>query len=293
MNMLKRNSSYPLWLVIPSLLLYTLFSTVPLVMSLYFSFTDWNIMRLNEPVFRGLSNYIEVLSDSIFTKSIFNTLLYAGGTSVLKALFGLILALALVKSNPVNNALRTLYYIPCVLSTTVIGVLFKAILSTDGLLNNFFNTIGLESLALPWLGSYGTAMFAIIILDSWMWAGFNMFILISGLQAIPTDYYEYGALEGVNKIQEFFYITLPLLVPSFTVIMTLNVTGGLKVFEIVYVLTGGGPGFDTQVISTYTYRAFSSGLLGESSASSIILCVIVVVLTFIINKLVRDKEVDA
>ena len=98
------------------------------------------------------------------------------------------------------------------------------------------------------------------------------------------DYYEYADIAGVDKWHQFTQITLPLLMPSFTVNLTLNITGGLKVFDIIYVLTNGGPGFDTQVISTYTYRSFGIGLLGESCASSVILCVIVMVLTFIFNR---------
>ena len=288
-----RKAAYPLWLVFPTAAIYTLFTVVPLIMSVFLSFTDWNINRLNEPTFNGITNYATVFGDPVFLRSIGNTLLYAVSTSFLKLLFGLILALALVKSTHINSVLRTLYYAPCVLSTTVIGVLFSSILAKYGLLNNFLSAIGLEVLTRDWLGSYGSAMTANIILEGWMWAGFNMFILISGLQAIPKDYYEYADIAGVDKWHQFTQITLPLLMPSFTVNLTLNITGGLKVFDIIYVLTNGGPGFDTQVISTYTYRSFGIGLLGESCASSVILCVIVMVLTFIFNRYLTSKEVEA
>lgn len=286
-------SSYPLWLVLPTLIIYTLFTVVPLLMSVGLSFTDWNINRLNEPTLNHLGNYISVLGDSVFLRSMWNTLLFAVSTTILKVTFGMLLALALVKNSRVNSVLRTLYYTPCVLSTIVIGVLFSSILAKDGMINNVLNMVGLSSLAKDWLGSYGSAMLSVILLEGWMWAGFTMFILISGLQAIPKDYYEYADIAGVDKWHQFWQITMPLLVPSFTVTITLSITGGLKVFDIIYVLTNGGPGFDTQVMATYTYKAFGTGLLGESCASSVILCIIVMFLTFIFNKYLTSKEVEA
>ena len=150
----------------------------------------------------------------------------------------------------------------------------------------------LSPMAQDWLASYGTAMGSVILIEGWMWSGFNMFIFISGLQAIPRDYYEAAETEGISRFNQFRHITLPLLVPSFTVIITLNVTGSLKVFDLIYVLTNGGPGFDTQVLSTFTYRAFGLGLLGESSASAVVLMVVVTVISFILNKILRRREVE-
>ncbi|GKX27964.1 putative ABC transporter permease protein YurN [Vallitalea longa] len=283
---------YPMWLATPAIVIYSLFFIIPVVLSLVLSFTDWNLLRITSPSFSGFKNYIELFKDPIFIKAIFNTLLFAITTCILKTVFGLLLALVLVKKFKGNSFLRTLYYLPCVLSTVVIGVLFTAILDTDGLLNNILNAIGLGNLATNWLGSYGTAMTSVILIESWMWAGFCMFIFISGLQAIPKDYYECADIEGCNKFQQFFKITLPLLVPSFTVVITLNISGALKVFDIIYVLTNGGPGFDTQVLNTYTYRSFGLGLLGESAASAIILSIIVVAISFFFNLKLKSKEVE-
>lgn len=286
------SKNYPLWIILPTGLIFTIFTVVPLLMSGYLSLTDWNIDRLSTPVFKGLVNYKAILSDSIFTKSIFNTLLYAVSTSFLKVFFGFILAILLVRATRKNNILRTLYYMPCVLSTTLIGVLFHSILASNGMLNNILTAGGLGFLTTDWLGHYGTAMLSIITIDTWMWAGFNMFIIISGLQAIPDSYYEFADMEGASPWKKMINITIPYLFPAFTVNFTLNITGGLKVFDIVYVLTEGGPGFDTQVLSTYVYRDFGIGLLGESCAASIVLFLIVVALTFITNKYFTNREVE-
>ena len=283
---------YPIKLAVPALLVYTIFIIVPFIISAVMSFTDWNITRLYEVEFRGFDNYISIFQDEIFIRSICNTLLFAISTTILKTLFGLGLALALLKVSKINNVLRTIYYVPCVLSPLIIGVIFTSILANEGLLNNLLQFLGLSAIAKPWLGEYVTAMSSVILIEGWMWSGFNMFIFIAGLQAISIDYYEYADTEGISKFQQFRYITLPLLMPSFTVIIMLNITGSLKVFDLIYVLTKGGPGFDTQVMSTFVYNAFGLGLLGESSAGSVILAIIVVGMSFGLNKFMRSKEVE-
>ena len=120
-----------------------------------------------------------------------------------------------------------------------------------------------------------------------------MFIIICGPQSNTDEQYDKPKMDGVSAVERFVKITLPMLAPSFTVVTTLNITGGLKVFDLVYALTGGGPGFDTQVLSTYAYRAFGLGLLGKSSASSMVLSVGVVAVTFAMNRFLRSKEVEA
>ena len=283
--------AYPLYLLVPAVVVYSVFIIIPFLFSIFFSLTDWNIERMFTPVFRGVTNYLTVLQDKIFVRAVVNTLLFAVGTTILKIAFGLLLALAVLKVSRLNNVLRTIFYIPCVMSPLIIGVIFTSILADQGLLNNLLESLGLSALAVNWLAKYATAMSSVIMIEGWMWSGFNMFIFIAGLQAISTDYYESADVDGVSKFNQFRYITLPLLVPSFTVTVTLNITGSLKVFDLIYVLTQGGRGFDTQVMSTYVYRAFGLGLLGESSAASVILAVIVVLISFVLNRYLTRKEV--
>lgn len=284
-------SMYPMWLTLPATTIYTIFFILPIIAAFILAFTDWNISRMYMPQFTGFKNFNVLIQDEVFIRSIFNTLLFATATTILKVIIGLALALVLSKKIWGNNLFRTLFYMPCTLSTVVVGLLFTSILSKDGLFNNLLSFLGFES-TIDWLGKYPTAMLWIILMEVWMWAGFCMFIFIAGLQAIPKDYYECANIEGASKWKTFTQVTLPLLVPSFTVVITLNITGGLKVFDMVYILTNGGPGFDTQVLNTYTYRSFGIGLLGEASASAIILSLIVVAITFILNKLLKDKEVE-
>ena len=288
----RKNSIYPLWATAPALIVYTVFAVIPILISLVFSFTDWNMERLYTPEFAGLKNYIGLMEDPVFLKSIANTFIFALCTTVLKTVVGFLLALALVRKVAARGVLRTIYYAPCVMSITVVGVLFKSILANTGLLNNALSLLGLDFLARDWLTKYGTAMGSVIFVETWMWAGFNMFIFLSGLQAIPSDYYESATLDGANGWEKFRYVTLPLIVPSLTVVMTLSIAGGLKVFDIIYVITNGGPGFDTQVLSTYTYQSFSLGFLGESTAGSVILAVIVTIISFVMNRYFTQREVE-
>lgn len=291
--MKRKKSEYPFWLCIPAGAIYTMFFILPIIAAFFFSFTDWNLDRMNTPKFIGMRNFANLVKDEIFLRSIWNTVIFAFFTTLFKTAAGLMLALLAVKKFWGNSFFRTLYYLPCVLSTMIVGLLFTAILKKEGMLNNLLSVVGLESLTRDWLGSYVPAMSWIIAVEIWMWAGFSMFIFISGLQAIPSDYYESAQLDGATAWQQFRRITLPLLAPSITVVTTLNVTGGLKVFDMVYALTNGGPGFDTQVLNTYTYRAFGLGLLGKSSASALMLSVIIVLVTFLLNRFLKSREVDA
>lgn len=142
-----------------------------------------------------------MLKDPVFIRSIANTFIFAALTTILKTSLGFLLALALVKKVFARGFLRTVYYAPCVLSITVIGVLFKSILANRGLLNNALELVGLGQVATDWLGRYGTALGSVILVETWMWAGFNMFIFISGLQAIPADYYESATLDGASAFE--------------------------------------------------------------------------------------------
>lgn len=288
----SQNRRYPLFFTIPALLFYTIFTIVPFIISFVMSFTNWDVSHMYSPNFSGLSNYSRVFVDSVFRRAFVNTLLFAGGTTILKLLFGLLLALALVKTTKINSVFRTVFYIPCVLSALVMGVLFTSILAKSGLLNNIFEVIGLSAFAKDWLGTYSTAMGAVIMIEGWMWSGFNAFIFIAGIQAIPADYYESASVEGASNWVKFRKITLPLLIPSFTVLTTLNITGGLKVFDIIQVLTKGGPGFDTQVLSTYVYKAFGMGFLGQSCAASVIISVVVIIISFLLNRFLTKREVE-
>ena len=171
--------------------------------------------------------------------------------------------------------------------------MFKAVFKLDGgILNQILTAVGLENLVRDWLGDGKTAMWAIIFVQIWKWSGFAMTIYLAGLQGISKDYYEAATIDGAGTWQKFKNITLPLLAPAFTVVITMNTIGGFKVFEQVYVMTNGGPGNATQVLNTYIYKEFSKGTLGRSSAASLLLFLMISVVAILVNRALTKREVE-
>lgn len=199
MNKKLRSKIYPMWIALPGALVYTVFFVVPIIIAFFYSFTNWNLDRMDSPQFIGLRNFANLFQDEVFARSIFNTLLFAFTTTLFKTITGLLIALVVVKRFRGNSIFRTLFYLPCVLSCMIVGLLFTGILKQDGLVNNLLAAAGLGQLARDWLGSYGTAMFWIIFIEVWMWAGFSMFLFISGLNAISGEYYESAQLDGADR----------------------------------------------------------------------------------------------
>ncbi len=284
---------YPHYFTYPAILIFSVFFVVPILAGFILSFTDWNINRLFEPVFVGLANFEHLLGDEYFMLALKNTFLFGVITTVLIVAFGLALALALKKLVFGKSFFRTLYYLPAVLSLIVVGIMFTSVFRmNNGILNKLLIAIGLENLAIDWLGNPATALYSVMAVHIWKWSGFAMAIFLAGLHGIPEEYYEAARIDGAGLLSQFKNITFPLLAPAFTVVVTLNTIGGLKVFEQIYVMTGGGPGNTTQVLGTYIYKGFSMGMLGRSTAMGLILFFIVSIIAVVLNWFLRRREVS-
>ena len=257
------------------------------------SFTNWNIKRISEPKFVAFKNFGRLFRDDYFLLALKNTILFAVITTLGIVILGLLLALLLNSAIKGKTFLRTCFYLPAVLSLIVVGIMFKAVFKLDGgILNQILTAVGLENLVRDWLGDGKTAMWAIIFVQIWKWSGFAMTIYLAGLQGISKDYYEAATIDGAGTWQKFKNITLPLLAPAFTVVITMNTIGGFKVFEQVYVMTNGGPGNATQVLNTYIYKEFSKGTLGRSSAASLLLFLMISVVAILVNRALTKREVE-
>lgn len=261
-------------------------------MAFVMSLTDWNLSRFYEPKFIGFENFEYIFNDPKFLLSVKNTIVFAVFTATLKTVLGLVLALALDRQLKTKNLMRTIYYLPAVLSMVVVGIMMKSIFSLDGVFNNLLGSIGLDFLQKDWVMNKSTAMAVVIFADVWRWTGFNMAIFLAGLQGIDKEYYEAAKIDGASGWNMLRKITLPLLMPAFTINIVFNVIGGLKVFDQVFIITGGGPGFTTQVLSTYVFTNYSQGLLGRSTAMSLILFIFVYGSSSIVNYILKKKEVD-
>ena len=289
---MKEKKFYPNYFTYPAIIVFTIFYCFPIIASFIMSFTNWNIKRISEPKFVAFKNFARLLNDDYFLLALKNTVL-AVVTTLGIVILGLLLALLLNSAIKGKTFLRTCFYLPAVLSLIVVGIMFKAVFKLDGgILNQILTTIGLESLTRDWLGDGKTAMWSIIFVQIWKWSGFAMTIYLAGLQGISKDYYEAATIDGAGTWDKFKNITLPLLAPAFTVVITMNTIGGFKVFEQVYVMTNGGPGNATQVLNTYIYKEFSKGTLGRSSAASLLLFLMISVIAVLVNRALTKREVE-
>ncbi len=289
----KVKSLYPNYLTIPAVLVFGVFFVLPTLAAFVLGFTDWNLDRLLNPKFNGIDNFVNIFSDEYFILSIKNTLIFAVLTATLKVAFGLVLALALNRRMYSRDLLRTVFYLPAVLSMVVVGIIFSSIFRMEGMFNHILGFFGLTELQIDWIGGANTALYTTIVAEIWRWSGFNMAVFLAGLQAISSDYYEAARIDGASSFKQFTKVTMPLLMPAFTVNFTFNTIGGLKVFDQVFVITAGGPGYASQVFSTYIYSAFSQGLLGRSTAMGLILFIGVYIISTTLNYLLKKKELDS
>lgn len=288
-NRMQNNKLYSRLFVLPAFLLYTILFILPVLGGLYYSFTNWSVTR-PDISFIGLDNYREIFfSSGSYLKSIYHTLSFTFYTVIFKVIIGLGLALLLNEGLKTKKALRTIFFLPYTLSPLIIGILFVSILGPDGPLNIILRSIGLEQLAHSWLTEKNVALGSTMGVEVWRMVGWNMVILLAGLQTIPKSYYEASALDGASGWKQFQTITIPFLMPTLMIATILNIIHGLRVFEIIYALTNGGPGDLTEVINTQVYKEFSMGRYGMSNALSMVAFVFTLIVAYLI-KLVSSGE---
>ncbi len=281
---------HPLFIA-PAFIIFFVFFILPVVFGFGFSFTDWN-QYLTEINFIGLKNFQEIFEDRVSMLALKNTLIFASVTTVGKNVLGLGLALILNTKLRGRTVWRAIYFCPAILSTIVVGLVFSAVLHPTGLLNDALTFVGLESITRSWLTDKDIVMFTISAVEIWMYAGFHMAIYLAGLQSIPYDLLEAARIDGASPWQQFRYIIFPLIIPSFNINLIMSLIGGFKVFDMVYVLTNGGPGFASQVVSTMVYEAFGEGRWGYGTALNLILFVIISFISLVVLNFFRKREVE-
>lgn len=282
--------NYPYVMLIPGCLIFLVLYIVPTCQGFYYSFTDWNGFTAH---WVGLNNFKSFFQDPDLSKVVKNTFIFTAVTTIFKVGLGLAAAVFLNQQLRTKKYLQTVIFSPVILSNVAVGLIFVAILHPEsGLVNKLLNGLGLHSLALDWLHDKKIALFGASSVEIWKWTGFNMAILLAGLQTISKDFYEAAEAAGASAFQKFWHITLPLLMPAINNVLVLNLIGGLKVFDMIVVTTNGGPGTATEVINTWIYKAYGTGLLGESSAGSVVLAVLVALVTLSTYYVLRKREVE-
>jgi len=288
---MNKKKLYPWYFAAGALVIYGVLFVLPSIVGIGYSFTDWSSYS-DEVSFVGLKNFADVFSPKRdYLGYIWNTLWFTAVTTVLKTVLALAFAMLLAKGVRALNWHRAILYMPAVLSVLIVGMVFTAILDPRyGLLNETLRSMGLGSLTQKWLTDPKLAMWSVIGVDVWRGMGYIMTILIVGILSISATYDEAAQIDGASPWQRFRHITLPLLRPTLAVTIVLNVLYGLKVFDIVYVLTNGGPGHRTEVLYTAVFQEFSRGRYAVGTALSTVMLVIMLVTgVFMIRALTRNE----
>ncbi len=278
---------YTGWLAVPGVLIYTLIFVIPTFASFYFSMTTWN---LKQSTFIGLENFFAFFTMANTKAALINTAIYAFSTSSLKVVIGLLFAQYLCSKVKSAEYLKTILFFPTLLGNVVVAIAFKKILESDGILNQVIELLG--GTGIRFLTESSTALVTCIVVDVWMGIGTAMLIYIAGISSIPESYYEAATIDGATAGERFRKITLPLLVPTINSVLTLSLIGGLRTYELVYTMTGGGPGYSTELLGSVIYKLFARGSYGLATAGYVIMFIVVSVIVFPLNSFVSKREAE-
>ncbi|TYS22512.1 sugar ABC transporter permease [Bacillus subtilis] len=292
--MVNQNKITPYLFLVPALV-FLLFVYIPIFENVFLSLFQWSSFS-PEKTFIGLKNYVELFHDPVFYQALTNNVLYAVISIVCQVFGGLILA-AVLEDKLVRKwapFFRTVFFLPVVISMTVIALLFDFIYNPEtGLLNQLLQAIGLDQLTRAWLGDDSTAMLSVIFVSQWQSVGYIAMLYIVSIQKIPDELYEAARLDGAGKIQQFFHITVPQTKEMSFVAVVMTLTGAFTVFNEPYILTGGGPGNASEVLSTFLYKsAFTKDMMGYASAIATVVLIITLALSLMQMKFFKTGKED-
>jgi ABC-type sugar transport system permease subunit len=277
----------------PALLIYLAFTAYPVVRTFY------NAVHIIRPrgndEYVGLTNFYTLFTnDALFVKAVTNTMIWAGFAPLLDVGVGLVLALALYSRVPFARFFRIAWFTPVLISYVVVGIIWMWIYNYDwGILNGILRAAGLEGWTRAWIGDPNTALWAIIFTHTWKWAGFNMVVCLAALSALPREVMEAAELDNCGWLKRFWFIMIPMIRPTLVNLLTLSLIGKMKVFDLVWIMTQGGPLWSTETVSTYVYkRAFnwSTFDLGYPSAIAVVWFVVVLVFVLALKMVFRQRD---
>lgn len=275
-------------LMAPALILFAIFVVYPVLGGIFYSFTDWNGIQQNYN-FIGLQNYVTFFTDFYVIVPLINTLVFAFALTVVQNIGSLALAVALERKLLTKNLLRTLIFIPVLLSPLMVGYLWNYLFSEP--IASFGKFIGADLLAKNILGNPRTSLYAGVFVTVWRMVGWTMVVYIAALQAIPRELYEAASMDGASGWKRFRHITFPLIAPAFTVNMVVTMERGLKEFDLLFALTKGGPGNSSEVLSLTIFReSFEYYRAGYGTTMGVMLFLIIIVISIIQLVLLRKKE---
>ncbi|WP_018757322.1 carbohydrate ABC transporter permease [Paenibacillus terrigena] len=276
--------------VLPALLLFILFSLLPIIRTVQYSFTNFNGVNSNYQ-FVGFKNYAAAITDTRWWEAVGNGVIFALLSLVFMNTIALLLSVAANSNIRGGKFYRVVFYIPPILSGIVVGYIWKWIYEPKGLLNGVLRDIGLDQFTHVWLGSIDTALYAVAVSSMWQGVGGSFILFLAGLQGIPKDLYEAASIDGASRSQQLRYITIPSLRKVYTLVNILTILGALGIFNHVYAMTMGGPGYATEVPALRIYReAFTNSNFGMANAFSLIFGIMLFILSLIQLKLSQKKD---
>ncbi|MBS6762147.1 MAG: sugar ABC transporter permease [Clostridium sp.] len=285
---MDRKKIYSNWFIVPAMAIFTVFFLLPMVISLFFSLTVWDFHSFT---FCGLDNFKTFFSDSSLYSSITNTLIYAVLTCGLKLILAFFLAVFLTSKIKTKSFLRSVVFFPNLISTVAVGITFCALMHpTKGLINQVIELTGGNGI--DWLGNVQIALYSVILTDVWKGVGVATVIFIAGIQSIDKTYYEAASIDGATAWQSLKAITVPLSRPAMNSVIILSFIGGLRTFELIWAMTGGGPGYATEVMASTVYKQYAAGYYGLSTAGNVIMFILIALLAFPLQKFLLSKEAD-
>ncbi|OQY31842.1 MAG: ABC transporter [Spirochaetaceae bacterium 4572_59] len=285
-NTTRRHYNY--LFLLPAGVIFFIFFLFPALSSFFFSLTRWT---LTDWTFIGLDNFKMFFSEDSLSIGFKNTFIYAFLTTAFKVVFGLALGIYLTSAIRTRDFLRAIIFFPNLVSTIAIGITFNSLMHPSrGVINQFLATIGITGP--DWLGNVHLALLSVIGVDVWKGVGVATVIFIAGISAIPEQYYEALSIDGGNSFDKFKHITLPLVRPAMNSVIILALIGGLRLFDLVWSMTKGGPGFTTDLLSSIIYKQYGSGFYGLSTAGNVILFLVVSAIAFPVYRFLNSREVD-
>jgi len=277
--------------ILPSLLLVALFVLYPFVQGILYSFTNWDGISISR--FVGLENYINLFKDASFKKALANTIFFTVALVIIMNPLALLMASLLNSKIIGKHVFRTLIYIPTTISLIVVSNIWTIILTFNGYFNKLLELIGLEKYVIDWLGNYDLAPIVIVLIIVWQGLGNSMVFYLAALQGVPAELYESAKIDGATKWNNFRYITLPLIMTTVTVVLFLQISSMLKIFDIPYIMTSGGPGDATMTVTMLIYnQAFKFNTAGYATTTGIVLMVFSIIVSSLQTKITGAKEVS-
>ena len=283
----------PYLFVIPGMLLFFLIAVIPIFQTFGLSFTDWDGVKAFSSInIIGLDNYKTVITGQEFLIALKNNMIWALVSVTVPIAIGLVQAAVIVNSNvKCKNLFQLLLFLPQILSSMIMSIMWLAIYDpASGLLNEALKMIGLDSFAQPWLGDKSTAIYALLVMSIWTAYGFNTVIYCTAIRSVDQAMYEAAKIDGANFLQTFFRITMPSISKTTTTLLLLSLIGAFKVFDVVFQMTKGGPGYYTYVMSYYLYQtAFASNKIGLGCSIAVLLTIIVFVVSRVFQRLRKEE----